>query len=201
MHKNPLFAEELARFYHAEKRSAADIARLLGCSEHKVNYWLLKHNITKRSISEAIYVKCNPHGDPFKIKERKTFKDAELFGFGMGLYWGEGNKKNKNAVRLGNTDPTLIKKFMEFLMKICGVHAGKFQFGLQIFGDMDARATMRFWLRELKSFGVRAGQFFKVTVTPYRGVGNYREKSKYGVLTVHVSNSKLKRAIDNMLPM
>lgn len=201
MHRTSISGRDLIRLYQYEKRSAAEISKSLRCSEHKVNYWLLKHNIIKRSISEAIYAKCNPDGDPFEIKTPKTFLDAQLFGLGVGLYWGEGNKKNKHSVRLGNTDPKLIRKFIEFLVKICGVRIEKFRFGLQIFGDMDSKKAMKFWLHELKEFGIAASQFFKVTVTPHRGIGNYREKSKCGVLTVHVSNSKLKRAVDNLLPM
>jgi len=197
----PLQEEKLRDLYIVKRHSAADIGRLLRCSEHKVNYWLLKYNITKRSISEAVYAKCNPHGDPFKIKAVKTLEDAKLLGLGLGLYWGEGNRKNKHSVRLGNTDPRLIGRFIQFLMEICGVRCGKFRFSLQIFGDMPKKKTLDFWIAELKDFRVTKEQFFKTTVTPYRGVGNYREKSKYGVLTVHVSNSKLKAAIDSMLPV
>ena len=120
---------------------------------------------------------------------------------GLGLYWGEGNKKNKTAVRLGNTDPALIRKFLEFMVQILGVKQAKLRFGLQIFGDMNPRQTLSFWLNELKDFHIRPTQFFKITVTPHRGVGNYREKTKYGVLTIHFNNSKLKKVIDSMLPL
>ncbi|MDP2598738.1 MAG: hypothetical protein Q8P49_02825 [Candidatus Liptonbacteria bacterium] len=192
---------ELRRLYISEKKSSADIAKLSKCSEHKVNYWLEKHLITKRSISEAIYSKRNPNGDPFLVRRAKTLSEAKLLGFGLGLYWGEGNKRNANSIRLGNTSPGLIKKFIEFLIKIFGVEKTKLRFGLQVFGDMSSKKTLDFWLNELKEFGVTRQQFFKITVTPPRSIGNYREKSKFGVLTVHFANSKLKRIIDSMLPM
>lgn len=199
-HREELAYDILRKLYLDEKRSSREIAKKLGCSEHKVNYWLLKHTITKRSISEAVYAARNPNGDPFHIKEIKTIEDAKLFGFGMGLYWGEGNKKNKNSVRLGNTDPKLIQKFIDFLIRICGVKPSKMHFGLQIFGDMPKRSALEFWLATLRRFGIHKDQFFKVTVTLHRGVGNYREKTMHGVLTVYVGNSKLKRAIDSLLP-
>ncbi len=196
-----LLESDLRKLYLGRKRSSAEIARIFKCSEHKVNYWLLKHNIVKRSISEAVYVKRNPCGDPFKLKEIKTLSDAKLFGIGLGLYWGEGNKKNKNSVRLGNTDPYVIKKFMEFLIEVCGVRPSKIRFGLQIFGDMSPKKALRFWLLVLRKFRISPKQFFKIIVTPHRGVGNYRTKTKCGVLTIYVSNSKLKALIDNLLPM
>lgn len=148
-----------------------------------------------------MYQKYNPNGDPFKIKEARTLKDTKLLGLGLGLYWGEGNKKNKNSIRLGNTNPLIIKKFIEFLIDILGIHEHKLRFGLQIFSDMSAKDTLKFWLKELNEFGIIRNQFFKITVTPSRSIGNYREKSKYGVLTVHFCNTKLKNLIDSMLPL
>src|SRR5256885_1058329 len=101
--------EDLSRLYTKEGKSVYEIASLYNCSQNKVNYWLAKFEIKKRTISEAIYQKRNPDGDPFLFKTPETLKSMLLFGLGLGLYWGEGNKKNKNTVRLGNTDPRLIK--------------------------------------------------------------------------------------------
>lgn len=191
----------LNKFYIFEKKSSFEIAQILNCSIQKVNYWLNKYRIPKRSISEAIYQKCNPNGDPFKIKQINTIKDARLSGLGLGLYWGEGNKKNKNSIRLGNTNPRIIRKFIEFLIDILGIHREKLKFGLQIFGDMPQRKVLDFWLKELKEFDISKRQFFKVTVTPSGSIGTYREKSKFGVLTVHFCNTKLKNLLDRMLPL
>src|SRR5947207_21775 len=111
-------------------------------------------------------------------------------GLGLGLYWGEGNKRNKTAIRLGNTDPGIINKFLEFQIKILGIEVKKVRCGLQIFSDMGKGEALRFWLQELKKFGIVENNFFGVTVTPARSIGNYKEKSKYGVLTVHYCNTK-----------
>ncbi len=120
---------------------------------------------------------------------------------GLGLYWGEGNKRNKTSIRLGNTNPALIKKFIEFLMMMFNISTSKLKFGLQIFSDLSERKVLKFWLAELKKFNIEREQFSKVIVTPARGVGNYREKSQFGVLTVHFNNVKLKKILDNMLPL
>ena len=104
-----------------------EIADKMRWSLHKVSYWLDQCSISRRSPSEATYVKRNPGGDPFKIKSQLTKKDETLKGLGLGLYWGEGDKSpNNTSVRLANTDPLLIKKFKEFLTKICGVKKGNF---------------------------------------------------------------------------
>lgn len=184
--------KELFQLYHHQNKSTAEIASIYSCSENKINYWLSKHNISKRSISEAVYLKHNPDGDPFKVKHPSNKNEAFLFGLGLGLYWGEGTKKNKHAIRLGNTDPQLIKKFVEFMQYFYGVKIDKFRFGLQIFSDMSPQKTIRFWT---KSLGVPAKQFYKTIVTPQKSLGTYREKTKYGVVTVYISNVKLRNII------
>lgn len=172
--------------------SAAVIAQRLKCSEHKINYWLNKHSISKRSISDALYAAWNPKGDPFSSPVIHTKQEAFLYGIGLGLYWGEGNKSNKLSVRLGNTDPELIKIFLRFLRTIYRIDGKKLQFGLQIFSDMSPHKSLQFWQRHLK---VSPSQFYKVVVTPARSLGTYRIKNKHGVLTVHFNNRKLRDII------
>ena len=178
-----------------------EIALNLHCSLRKVAYWMQKHRIKRRFRGDALYIKNNPNGDPFHIKQIERIQDAKLLGMGLGLYWGEGNKKNKNSIRLGNTNPLLIKTFIEFLIIVLGIDLNKLKFGLQIFSDIKEEDALRFWLDILKKFNINRSQFFKVTITPSRGIGNYREKSQFGVLTVYYCNSKLKKLLDSMLPL
>ncbi len=184
-----LYQKKLEHLYLEKKYSAKQIAEIFHCPENRVHYWLKKFSIHKRSISEDIYQKRNPHGDPFQFKKPNNINSAILYGLGIGLYWGEGNKKNKNSVRLGNTDPRVILKFIEFLEKICNIDRKKMRFGLQIFSDMKPDEALNFWQRHLK---VKKDQFHKVIVTPTRGVGTYKDKTKHGVLTVYFHNKKLR---------
>ena len=182
----------LIKEYLTNKYSATQIARKLECSPSKVTYWLQKYNIQKRSISDAIYIKSNPAGDPFKTQKQKTDEDWFLLGMGLGLYWGEGTKANKHSVRLGNTDPKLILMFLKFLNVTYKINKTKLHFGLQIFSDMDPKDALSFWCEELQ---VSKEQFQKVIVTPSRGAGTYRNKTQHGVLTVYFNNKKLRDII------
>ncbi len=182
----------MQKLYIRERKSVADIAKALKCSQGRVNYWLVNYHIPKRSISEAVYIKHNPNGDPFLAKMPVSPDECFLFGLGLGLYWGEGNKKNKTAVRLGNTDPDLVRAFVLFLGKLYRVKKEKFRFGLQIFSDMKPQTALHFWT---KSLGVSSDQFGKVIVTPARSIGTYREKTRHGVVTVYVSNTKLRNLL------
>lgn len=179
-------------------KSMQDIAHMLKCSVHQVRYWMDQYVIPTRSISEAVYLKCNPDGDPFSFTEPKTIKDAILYGMGIGLYWGEGTKANRNSVRLGNTDPKLLKKFIDFLVNIYNVKKSDMKFGLQIFTDIDIHKAVSFWVNQL---GIHSHQIYKPIITKSGSLGTYRKKSEYGVLTVFYSNTKLRNLLVSQLPM
>ncbi len=187
----------LEHLYVVKKSSMAEVASDFECSIHKISYWMDRYGIARRSISEAIYQKHNPLGDPFRIKKPKTLREAELYGLGIGLYWGEGTKKNKYAVRLGNTDPELIIVFIKFLKELCGIRVSKLRYGLQLFSDIEPEEALAYWMKKLKA---GRSQFFKITVTISGAIGTYRNKSKYGVLTVYYGNKKLRDILVDALP-
>lgn len=178
-------------------RSLQEIATSLTCSVHQVRHWMDTYGIKRRSISEAVYRKHNPSGDPFSFSPPKTLKDARLFGLGIGLYWGEGTKADRMSVRLGNTDPNLIDIFINFLVRFYQVKRQDFRFGLQIFHDQILDDSIAFWTERL---AISQKQFYKPTVTISVGKGTYRKKTKYGVLTVYYHNKKLRDIIVKLLP-
>lgn len=187
----------LVRWYREKGKSMPEVARILQCSPHKVKYWLEKYEIPRRRYSEALYLKNNPDGDPFQFVSPRSIEEAKLFGLGLGLYWGEGTKASKNSIRLGNTDPLLIKKFIEFLVRIFHVRKEDMRFSLQVFSDMSPDVAMDFWVKHLK---IKRGQFYKTTVTRSGSIGTYRKKSQYGVLTLYYQNSHLRKLIGDLLP-
>lgn len=187
--------EKLKELY-ASGLSMMEIAGKLGVSHHKVCHWMEKHNIPRRTRSDATYVKCNPNGDPFRIKTKLNNEEAELKGLGLGLYWGEGTKANTTSVRLSNTDIALVESFVEFLTRICGVEKRSLKFSLLVFDDMDVKEAEDYWQSGL---AVSPGQFYKTTVVSSRGKGSYRNKTKHGVLTVYYHNKKLRDILVGML--
>src|SRR5262245_30029643 len=112
----------LAALYNEHRLSMAEIAERLGCSQNKVAYWMNKHGIVRRDISEAIYQQRNPDGDPFVVQEIFADSERNLFQLAIGLYIGEGSKKRRGEVSIANNDARVIRTFMEFLRRICGVH-------------------------------------------------------------------------------
>lgn len=184
--------------YSSQKKSVAEISKLHHCSQNKINYWLSKYGIEKRSISEAVYIKNNPNGDPFKFILPNNIEDAKLFGMGIGLYWGEGNKLNKNVVRLGNSDPALLKIFINFLIKFFNIDKRDLKYHVHIFSDIPTEVALAFWKKQMEA---KDKQFYKPTITISRKLGTYRKKSEYGVLTVYYANTKLRNKLISLLPL
>ena len=112
-----------------------------------------------------------------------------MFGLGLGLYWGEGTKANKSSVRLGNSNPYLIKTFINFLKTIYKIDIKRLHFGLQIFNDVNSKIALDFWIKNL---GARRDQFYTPIVSSIRGKGTYTKKAQYGVLTIYFNNKKLR---------
>jgi len=166
-----------------------EIAELQKCSLHKVAYWMTFYQIERRSKSDAVYLKNNPNGDPFKFKFPRSMQDAKIFGYGIGLYAGEGTKADKTSVRLGNTNPAIIFNFMHFLENIFKVQRKDFKFGLQLFTDIKEDVALDFWCKYLK---VKGTQFYKTTFTKSGSMGTYRKKSEFGVVTLYYHNKHLR---------
>ncbi len=189
MSKNDVFSKEnLERLYKSGK-SISEIGIALGCSQHKIAYWLSKHGIARRNRSDANYLKYNPDGDPFKIKHNLSPNEMFLYGLGLGIYWGEGTKTSKYSLRVSNTDVGIIKTFREFLLNICSLRKNKITYSIVSFNDIDPNVARGYWSKEL---GILPEKFGKITIIPKQGKGTYKRKSAFGVCTLQVSNIKLR---------
>lgn len=183
-----IIKKELINLYVSGK-SMAEIATLLNCSIHKIDYWMDKYSVKRRNRSEATYIKRNPDGDPFKIKTKLSKDDKFLLGLGIGIYWGEGTKVTKHSLRVANSDPGIIKMFVKFLTEICQLRLNKITYSIICFNDSDPNIARKFWSQELK---ISPDRFGKITQIPKQGKGTYKKKSLYGVCTVQASNIKLR---------
>ncbi len=186
-----LIKEELEKLYKSGL-SMQEISAKTGSSYHQVTYWMDKYGIPRRSLSEAIYTKQNPDGNPFEIKELQDRKDFELFNLGVGLFLGEGTKRDKFSIRFTNSDPKIMKLFLRFLREICKVKETKIKAWLNVFDDIKTAEATDFWV---KITGIPISRFDK-TIIRKNKVGNYKNKSLHGTLTIYVSNKKLKNLMD-----
>lgn len=170
--------------------SMMQISKKILVSPNKIAYWMHKYKIPRRSINDALYQIYNPHGNPFKIKKIVSKKDILLFGLGLGIYWGEGNKANLYSVRVGTTDAQMILVFRRFLTQICGVPKEKFKYSLMVFKNASTDKARKFWSKTLQ---IKPNQLGKITQLKPLGKGTYKKVSEFGVCTIYVCNIKLKQ--------
>jgi len=69
----------------------------------------------------------------------------ELFLAGLFLYWGEGTKHSMNTLVLTNTDPTMIRFYIKWLIKGLGVPKEKIKVRLQLYKDMNLKREKEYW--------------------------------------------------------
>lgn len=186
---------KIRRLYEKGK-SAVEVGKELGIPWRKVIYFMDKYGIKRRSRSEATYLKHNPNGDPFKIKKRLNPQEQCLRALALGLYWGEGSKYNPISIRLTNSDPALLRTFIEFLRNICGVNPQKIRLWITVHDDVSIEKARDYWGKELE---IPFSQFSKTVVIAHHGNGTYKNKSIYGTATVCVHNMKLRQIIQKWL--
>lgn len=83
---SPIEKEFLIQLYVDQQLSAKEIADKLGSSHNRVDYYMQKYGIARRSISEAVYIRRNPTGNPFTVKTHLSQKLRQLKSLGLGLY-------------------------------------------------------------------------------------------------------------------
>ncbi|MEK7136492.1 MAG: hypothetical protein AAB821_02790 [Patescibacteria group bacterium] len=110
-----------------------------------------------------------------------------LFIAGVMLYWGEGDKVSKNLFRISNSDPLLIKIFVEFIEKICRIPKEKIRASILLYPDLDEESVLLFWKQNA---GLKDIEFYKSSVILGKSTN---KRTKVGVCTVYVSSSYLKK--------
>ena len=94
------------------------------------------------------------------IEEFEKIKNNQLFIAGTMLYWAEGdNGERSSLVRLTNTDPRMIKTFVDFAIRFCKVKQESIRIGLILYPDLNETICKSFWSKRV---GVPLKQFYKV---------------------------------------
>jgi len=124
------------------------------------------------------------------IREFEKLKDDPLFLAGIMLYWGEGNKVLKNCiVRLGNSEPEMIRIFNLFLTKSLKISPDKISAWLLLYPDLVDSVQKNFWS---KATGLSLSQFKKSIYIKGR---HSTKRLSYGVCYISINSRSLKERI------
>ena len=78
-----------------------------------------------------------------EIQKKNTAKIA----FAM-LYLGEGAKKTRGSLMFGNSDPLVIRLYLNLLRSCYRIDENKFRCTLQCRADQDVKKLEKFWSRD-----------------------------------------------------
>ncbi len=121
------------------------------------------------------------------LREFKRYKDDPLFLAGIMLYWGEGEKQSKSSVvRLGNSEPEMIRIFNLFLTKVLKIDPERISAWLLLYPDLVDSVQKNFWS---KSTGLSLSQFKRSIYIKGR---HPTKRLSYGVCTIYIPSRALK---------
>ncbi len=175
------------RLYYEELLSMSQVAGKLGVSLEAVIYFMRRHGLYRRTYLEANNNLFRQKIPSFKIRKNSSVLAKELEIAGTMLYWAEGYKSVKGTfVDLANSDPRMIKVFLNFLRTTYEVDERKFRVLLYCYADQDVPKLIGFWSKVTK---ISPKQFIKPYVRKdFKETGR---KMEYGMIHVRYIDKKL----------
>jgi predicted transcriptional regulator len=169
-----------ARRLRKKGKGIKEIAKLLKVSPASVHQWCLDIKLTslqRKRLDEKSYRALQTgrktaaqNQRKKRLKEIRELKKTgikminklnkrEFFLTGVALYWAEGFKKDS---RLGfaNSDPKMVKFFLKWLTRSCGVPTGniRLRVGLNISHKNRVEEVENYWTKQT---GIPLSQFQK----------------------------------------
>ena len=118
-------------------------------------------------------------------KDIGKFSKRELFITGLFLYWGEGAKTSVASTSLSNTDPAMIRFFIQWL-ELLGVPKNRLRVYVHLYSDMDIKQELRYWS---KTLDLPLSSFRKPYIkTSNRSGLSYSQKFTHGTCNVIYGN-------------
>jgi len=126
-------------------------------------------------------------GEREAVQEFKRLKYHPLFIAGVTIYWGEGDKVSRFGARISNTDPAMVRIFVNFLRHVCQIQFKRIRAGILLYPDLDEDVCKNFWVEKS---GLRNSNFGKSTVIQGR---HKTRRVRHGICSVGVSSAYFKQ--------
>lgn len=173
----------MARFKDKEKAirfrkkgfSYSQIKEELGISKSTLSSWLHDMPLSSARLAELQNTEIQIEKTRETKRKKKEARRAVVytqvahdiecshnmdFVNGFYLYWGEGTKTAEYVISLTNTDPAIIRCFVEWL-KVLGVDKKSVKVKLHMYSDQDEDELQKFWSNVT---GVSVCRFYKTYI-------------------------------------
>ncbi len=153
--------KETARSLRKAGKSYAEIRSTLNVSKSTLSGWLSDMPLSREHINQLRAhspKRIEKFRQTMRMKKesrleialQKANKDLgilsgrDLYIAGLYLYWGEGTKAAPGRVEISNTDPDVIRAFMDW-MGCLDVAVSHMKFRLHLYSDMDTVHETKYW--------------------------------------------------------
>ena len=190
-------------------KSYSEIKETLKISKGTLSSWLSEYPLSSKRIKELRdnspkriesfrNTMTKKRKERFNVSSKKILKKIlpvskrELFIAGFFLYWAEGSKTTTATVSLSNTDPAMLKFYIQWL-SLLGVEKEKLKIHLHLYSDMNIKKSLAFWSEELK---ISISQFRKPYIKNSKETDITRKgRFGYGTCNVIYENAPLWREV------
>lgn len=174
------------KLYYKKKNSARKIAEILNTTLNSMYYFMRKHNLVRRTSSEQNQIRFLNKKPSFDLRRITSLTLKELRVAGTFLYWAEGYKRG-HLIDFTNSDVDMIKIFLKFLRKVCGVKESKIRIKIFCYSNHNIAKLKKFWSHITK---ISLSQFHKSYVRKSFNKKN-QNRLPYGLIHVIYSDKKL----------
>ncbi|MBN8867808.1 MAG: helix-turn-helix domain-containing protein [Solirubrobacterales bacterium] len=129
------------------------------------------------------------------LKEFAEMSESPGFRDFVCMYIGEGYKRNRNVVGLGNSDPTVVMLANDWITRLS---RNKIQYSIQFHADQSLDELRSFW-SECLAIEPEQIKFQRKSNSGKLGGRNWR--SRHGVLTVRTSDTRLRARLQSWMDL
>jgi transposase-like protein len=193
----PAYVREKARELRIERRlSIVEIAERLGLPKTTVFYWVRDIPL-QRPRREDPSAGAGAMQRKFRLRRERAYREGRdsfaalseadrTFRDFVCMYIGEGYKRNRNRVAIGNSDPRVLVLATRWLRALS---SRELRFSVQVHEDQDLDRLSEFWASTL---GIDAREIRVQRKSNSGRLGGRHWRSRYGVLTVTTCDTLLR---------
>ena len=201
---------EKALILRKQGMSYSQIKKLLKVSKSTLSLWLRNYPLSKQRIRELRdwnEQRIEKYRETMRRKRKERLKQfykeqrriilpltkRENFLAGLFLYWGEGSKSHLTELSVSNNDPSIIKFFVNWLIKSLSVPKEKIKIQLHLYNNMDIEKEVDFWS---KTLNVPLNQFTKPYIKKSSSARiNHKGGFGHGTCNARFGNARLTEKI------
>jgi transcriptional regulator with XRE-family HTH domain len=197
----PPYIREKARQLRREKKLTIDeLAECLALPRSTIYYWVRDLSVPRKTWADlpekARMMGTRAMQKRYRLLREEAYEEgralfADLsedptFRDFVNLYIGEGYKRSRNNVALGNSDPAVIRIASHWIRRLT---TNKVTYAVQYHADQDLDELQAFWASELD---IEPRSVLGVRTTNSGQLATRRWRCKYGVFTVRVGDTYLR---------